>query len=189
MNDENSTQNQNQENPESTQQLNDKELYPERIFDFMRLPPLSRAAGITDHKFVSAFRNSSYHFKTMLSTSQEKVLSPSRNELLVHITAQAPGYCFPGVLLSSKDKIKSIEELRGEQAEGGDDDVVRFEFKHTTISSEDVIDHHLPHDDDSEEEDKAADDDEEMAADYAADYADQDMDSEADDDEDDEGSV
>ena len=172
---------------ENTQKSNEEQLYPDRILDFLRLPPLARAAGITDHKFISSFRTSSYHFQTVLSNQQEKVLSPTRNELLVHIKSQAPGYCFPAVLLNAKDQIKSVEELRGEQAEGGDDDTVHLEFKNS-ISGEDVIDHNLGHDDDSEEEDRGQEDDEDMAADYAADYADQDMESEPDDD-DDEGSV
>ena len=174
---------------EPTQKPSEEMKYPNRQLELIRLSPMSRAAGISDHKFISSFRASPYHFNTKLTTQQEKVLSPSRHELLAHLMAQAPDFCLPSVLLNSKDRIRSLEEVAGKAVEAVDEDTIKLEFKNT-VTSEDVIDHEKTGEEDSDEEDRnQSEDDEEMAADYAAEYADQDMDSAEDDDDDGDDSV
>lgn len=174
--------------PEPVQKPSEEMKYPNRQLELIRLSPMSRAAGISDHKFISSFRASPYHFNTKLTNQQEKVLSPSRHELLAHLVAQAPGFSLPAILLNSKDRIKSLEEVAGKKLEAVDEDTIKLEYKNQSVTSEDVIDHEKAGEEDSDEEDRnQSEDDEEMAADYAAEYADQDMDSAEDGDDDDDG--
>ena len=109
---------------EPVQKPSEEMKYPNRQLELIRLSPMSRAAGISDHKFISSFRASPYHFNTKLTNQQEKVLSPSRHELLAHLLAQAPGFSLPSILLNSKDRIKSLEEVAGKKLEAVDEILV-----------------------------------------------------------------
>ncbi|EAY11554.1 hypothetical protein TVAG_006290 [Trichomonas vaginalis G3] len=177
-----------QKTTEQTPKPSEEVLYPDRPIELMRLPNLARTAGAADHQFISAFRKSPFYFETSLSQQQERVLNPTRHELLKHITTDAPTFAFPACLLNPKDKIKSLEELKGQQAEVLDEDTVRLEFKNTTsITSEDVIDQAKLDSSDDDEEKSNSEDDEDMAADYAAQYGDQETGDVDDEDDDDEG--
>lgn len=121
--------------------------YPEREFALDRMSAKERNSGSICFKFAHEFRQSNFYFSFSLSQQRDQILLPPRSSLIQHIQEVSPNYQFPSCL-SNKDL--TVERKIKKSADDENAEIIKFEYKKTTITADEEAEEDLEEHEDQE---------------------------------------